>query len=1271
MTILKLLDIYNANSTEIINLFTTRFFNWSSPGDLLGGESSGRVSSVPGGSDLAKEIQTMYWIYYGNSYEVKSEHHLYPLFEAQYKTQKLFEKDKKRFFYYKTTKSQAGKYGTIESFEKRIGKSFSIDESAMKSIFETKIKGKVEIYYQQAILNNTQLDTIFKNFVRKWWEADKANLFENFKLICEAAVANKAYETAGAFEFKGNLVGDAGNPFFKRLYKPSLNRASPDGFVLESFGLAKFIEENRDDSFWGGDEFDERKGGLNLAAIIAAKNKGSESFKNIVTNALDFEGEGTPEELLSLKQCALITGLLHGGYGFENYFNNTRYANSPLKHNPTGSINDLDYRVYPVKTANFNPTTLVNRCTLNKKVKNIFINGDTKKPDAMIRGLFWVYETMPTEEGEQRAVPGELREAELATSSKHYQNKLQKLIAKNGGRTNFEKRRVYSSERNLYYDEKSSYYYLENTKINFDGTNPSTARNDVKVEMTWKLGSLEGLDSTLAFLGADDGLPPGTKVKVKDLITLPVTKKPSSSDGPGQFLTNQYSPNYSRVRLKIAPFGDFGSDPSHLEDAMILDLAIIDHKISRDSETGATTLVINYRGYFEATLGMPFNDALADDKIITSRQRRQEEGLSKLMTEGCKPELVREALRLEQQNFSREGKLFKTSSLINRLLDKKLIHTYTLNQNKMLYNTYGNRLDSRQNFVMSVNAQASSTVLTESGAKTVDQYLQNEDDKDKKAEERIKLSGFGDRFFFLGDLMVVLLDCLYRKDSALHRSHVKNLNLRFMVGTINVPNPKWLNSPPLVINPLTIPIDLAFFVEWCNSTIVKKGIASYPVGTFIRDLIGRLVNGIIYESCFSLLLPDESPPLLRSSFFTATEPKWFIKNSQGYLDPDDPFAGTGSTSGAGIDLLFPKSIARDLSGLEKSSREVNDTNYCVIYQQFPSYKRQLQAEQNKTLKEEEYTPTIFYGAKNTENNFISNVSFSKTDSPFLREARYFNSDYGGLSLLSNVYDLSFSFIKRKANTLFYPGSILNFVLLDWGRRWEKWYTPWDNQQEYGESDPHTNGTISNIMGLGGYFIVKSVEYNLGELPTEFEIKISTKFLGTDAKKSLNRVTSDERNLEDKKECADAFNVIAKRFNEIAGGNPDEDSVPSFQVAPYAKSNTPEGVRMKDGVVQSDGEQDNRSTEQKFVDLISSSFRLVPVPEGEYNAIEGKGSWKDLYESEFGLDETQVQHITDIIKRDIGSDSRVGGAILMADEKREKRYAVSFTGDKIIINGKLP
>ena len=57
-------------------------------------------------------------------------------------------------------------------------------------------------------------------------------------------------------------------------------------------------------------------------------------------------------------------------------------------------------------------------------------------------------------------------------------------------------------------------------------------------------------------------------------------------------------------------------------------------------------------------------------------------------------------------------------------------------------------MDSRQNFVMSVNAPASSTVLTESGAKTGEEYLQNEDDKDKKAEERIKLSEFWKIDFF-------------------------------------------------------------------------------------------------------------------------------------------------------------------------------------------------------------------------------------------------------------------------------------------------------------------------------------------------------------------------------------------------------------------------------------------------------------------------------------------------------------------------------------------
>ncbi|HAI42514.1 MAG TPA: hypothetical protein DCM40_32625, partial [Maribacter sp.] len=100
----------------------------------------------------------------------------------------------------------------------------------------------------------------------------------------------------------------------------------------------------------------------------------------------------------------------------------------------------------------------------------------------------------------------------------------------------------------------------------------------------------------------------------------------------------------------------------------------------------------------------------------------------------------------------------------------------------------------------------------------------------------------------LGGIMNVALDCLYEKDSNVHRQHVKNLNLRFVVGNIQIPDPHNENNA-LSINPLDIPIDVGFFLEWWNDTVVNKDLDFYPVGAFIRDLIERLINSVLFDTC--------------------------------------------------------------------------------------------------------------------------------------------------------------------------------------------------------------------------------------------------------------------------------------------------------------------------------------------------------------------------------------------------------------------------------------
>ena len=244
------------------------------------------------------------------------------------------------------------------------------------------------------------------------------------------------------------------------------------------------------------------------------------------------------------------------------------------------------------------------------------------------------------------------------------------------------------------------------------------------------------------------------------------------------------------------------------------------------------------------------------------------------------------------------------------------------------------------------------------------------------------------------------------------------------------------------------------------------------------------------------------------------------------------------------------------------------------------------------------------------------MSFSKTNSPFLREARYFGSGQGGLSLLSNVYDLSFSFKRRKANTMFYPGCIINFVLLDWGKRWvdePAWIasppgsigpgsiTHFFDSGLLGDSDPHKEGTMSNIMGMGGYFLVKSVEYNLGQTPGEFEIKVDTKFLGTDAPKKLSRTTEQIKNAVVKQECADIFDAVALRHNELLRQNPSGSGDPIALIGTIPASKLqPSGTKVPevvaDGMTSTD--ESYRMENGKRYDLDAKTRKYVHKFTGE-------------------------------------------------------------------------
>ena len=895
----------------------------------------------------------------------------------------------------------------------------------------------------------------------------------------------------------------------------------------------------------GFDDWQEENGGLTdftlSLADVASLKELERLFKDDPSQfskiAVAAKGEKykspTNEQIINLRQCALMTELLHypssSGRNFSQYFRLKNY-NSPLS-NSSGIPHD-SVRIYPVYNE-YDSTALSNLINISPQAKTTLEIKDPKiitKNNYLNKQLCWVYPSSSA---------GEFGEAIISLGSKQAnQEKKENLddlgkalaIWNSTGLTEKQKKKnlgnlgisianeaAYKTKlaqydaqiKKLYNPETNStnidsYYYLENMEINFDGTNPSTTRKDVKVTMKFWLSSMQALQNIVTTIQSSD-LKGGTNdgeslnIYLSDLITLPNTNK--LTKGPGSWLKNQYNPEYSRVRLKVYTKNSTKSD-------LIIDLTTIDHQLTRSSEDGSTSLSITYRGFFETMLDMPFNDALADDGIITAREKISNDIVMKIKKSDCDASIVAQSLKLEQEIYKAQNSA-TAGSLLKRLADKGLIHAYSLDENLLIANSVNGTLDPYYNYVTSAGRLQDHNNVVNTAINNVITLEKQKKSKEQQTEIAKNLIG---RFFFLGDLMHVVSDCLYDQGTANMRDVCSSMNMRFLVGTIALPHPKNYDEK-IIVNPACFPIDLRFFTEWFNATIVNKGISTYPVGVFIRDIIDRMINNIIYDVCFSTLPPGESAPIIRTQIASDFgEDGWFKVDALGWFQPEDPF-------GNGMERL--PLFVRD------AKQKSNPKNYMIIYQQFPAFSLNKKSIGQEILKDSKYVPTIFFGTKNIKFNYLSNVSFAKTNSQFLREARYFNNNYGNLSLLSNVYDLNFSFNRRLPTTFLYPGVIINFILLDWNWSFnnESPYTK-NSYEHFGENNPHDKEKLAHILGFGGYYVIKSVTYKLDQIASDWTIDITTKFMGTDAKPNPTRTDEQIAELEAAEDkCFDLYQSL--------------------------------------------------------------------------------------------------------------------------------------------------
>ena len=122
---------------------------------------------------------------------------------------------------------------------------------------------------------------------------------------------------------------------------------------------------------------------------------------------------------------------------------------------------------------------------------------------------------------------------------------------------------------------------------------------------------------------------------------------------------------------------------------------------------------------------------------------------------------------------------------------------------------------------------------------------------------------------------------------------------------------------------------------------------------------------------------------------------------------------------------------------------------------------------------------IYHFVFGSADSIIKNANFQKTEYEFERERRL-SEGSNPYAILTNVFDVN---IDMYGNTLFYPGSFVylnpSHAIGDGGRPWKE-------------------GSIFNIMGLGGYHIVLGVTNQVTDGIFSTELKL--KFVSTGEKK---------------------------------------------------------------------------------------------------------------------------------------------------------------------------
>jgi hypothetical protein len=591
---------------------------------------------------------------------------------------------------------------------------------------------------------------------------------------------------------------------------------------------------------------------------------------------------------------------------------------------------------------------------------------------------------------------------------------------------------------------------LKSFSINFNGTNPAEARNDIKGEMSLYFQSFA--DFTRKRKSNN-----GKEYRFVDLIIQPPPDDNDKTQGVEVISLRQYEPTFYRIRVDMGYNipkeeeiqGINSSDFTSLKNALksmnkSYYLCMIDHEFNIKND-GTVEMKFTYRAYLETALKSLRFDALTTPELAKKRLENQRKLAEIAKKQTCTKEELKE---MQLSIAGNENALLMNSlnSIMSRMTKRGKIFTADINNEHrkfFLKNGYFKSCEFQKNASLDEDGQ----VTGDLGVVLDGNFLSEEPSvvfKRDIEDTRIQ-------FFFFGDLLHTILDAL--NDPETKNVAVGMENTKIILGSFDF-DVYQNNSPSLELNISNIPISVDFFGEWFKDNVInqKSSRRTFPILNFIRNLSNYVISNALLETCVNRNIEN-------SLLFQTGQISVISK------DNEDPLSKMLNVKDKMIiDTDDERGSNLPLNGDVEGSPNVEDFYHYIVLNANGSSLTYA----GKGKYEEDIESGRFHVEIGSNRGIVKTVKFSKTNMQYLREARFMRNGTDGLLQLSSVYKAN---VEMFGNTLFYPGM-------------ELWINPYGfgglhlGRPQQGADEGGGNRSLANMLGLGGYHTITSVNTTL-------------------------------------------------------------------------------------------------------------------------------------------------------------------------------------------------